>query len=254
MISMTFKIKLAGITIEIHHKHDYIKRLCMDYIAPDNATPDFSVAVTDGEVSDEKEAFHETEDYLRLIQATGLDGKDPYSDGVYESTAIHRKIVNRMVQYDTILIHSAVVAVDGVAYAFLAKSGVGKSTHLKQWMKHFGDDVTIVNGDKPMYAFNGESLNVYGSPWRGKEGWGENISLPVKAICFLTRGDVNDIRVATGREIIELLFHQILIPADAEDEMRVMRIVNKIVTTTPIYIMRCTIDEEAAVVAYNGMR
>ena len=33
---------------------------------------------------------------------------------------------------------------------FTAQSGTGKSTHIKLWKKHFGKDVDIVNGDKPI--------------------------------------------------------------------------------------------------------
>ena len=38
--------------------------------------------------------------------------------------------------YDTLLIHASVVRHNGKAYAFTAKSGTGKSTHVANWMRY----------------------------------------------------------------------------------------------------------------------
>ncbi len=229
-----FCIKIAGISIAIENRYPYVEKLCADYLTDD--APLFTVSATDDDIKAEHEM-----------------GGRGYPDRIVEATCLHRAIVKQMVNYGIILIHSAVVAVDGEAYVFMAKSGVGKSTHLRQWLAHFGSRAMIVNGDKPMYSFDGDTLMVHGSPWKGKEGWGENISMPVKALCLLERGEQNEIRRATQSEAITKLFHQILVPNDASELAVFMPLINRIISEVPFYRLRCTISEEAAKVAYETM-
>ena len=53
-----------------------------------------------------------------------------FSDSYLEELAVYRKIAEKMIDYDTILFHGSVIAVDGIGYLFTAKSGTGKSTHI----------------------------------------------------------------------------------------------------------------------------
>ncbi len=228
---------LAGIVIKIYHRYEFIRKICEEYTVKDDVEAFFSVTVTDEDIQKEKEICEEV-----------------FSDGVYEATCIHRAIVNQMVKYGRILIHSAVIAVDGQAYVFMAKSGVGKSTHIRQWMGLFGKRAFVVNGDKPMYSFDAnDKLIVHGSPFKGKEGWGKNISVPVKAICLLERGEKNEIKEASKKEILDKIFNQVLIPNDSENILKFMKILDKMVNEIPFYRLKCTISQDAARVAYEKM-
>ncbi len=229
-----FSIKIAGISIAVDNRYSYIEKLCCEHLTDE--APMFTVSASDDDIKAEHEI-----------------GGRGFPDSVVEATCIHRAIVKQMVKYGIVLIHSAVVAVDGEAYVFMAKSGVGKSTHLRQWLSHFGERAMIVNGDKPMYSFVGDTLMVHGSPWKGKEGWGQNIAMPVKALCLLERGEQNEICRATQGEAVSKLFHQILVPSDVEELAVFMPMINRIITEVPFYRLRCTISEEAAKVAYETM-
>ncbi len=232
---MTFNIKLCGVVIQICHRYDYIKKLCRDYVT--DSVPLFCVSATEQQLEAERKL---------------TEGRFP--NEICESTCLHREIVKGLVKYGIILIHAAAIAVDGEAYVFLAKSGVGKSTHIRLWKEVFGERAVIINGDKPMFSFVGDRLMAHGSPWRGKEHWGENISLPVKAVCFLERGAVNKITPATELETVERLFHQVLLPTDAQDMAIFMGLLNRIVKEVPFYKLQCNIEKEAAIVSYEGMR
>ncbi len=238
---MNFKIILADVAIEINHNHNYIKELCSDYIVENSVKTEFSVSVTEEEVNAEMDLTEHR-----------------FSIDICESTCIHRKVVNGLVKSGVILMHSAVVEVDGNAYVFLAKSGVGKSTHLRMWQEYFGDRAVIVNGDKPMFAFvekdTGKSeLMVYGSPWRGKEHQGANIAVKVKALCILERGEENSIVKASQSEVVSKIFHQVLMPLSEPDLSSFLEIMNRIITEVPCYRLRCNISPEAAEIAYNFM-
>ncbi len=232
---MRFCIEIGDAVIELHHRYEYIKELCADYIT--DKKPEVSVFVTDEQIDEE-------------IKLT--DGRFPRE--MCEGTCLHRALTVALVKYGMILVHCAVVALDGEAYAFLAKSGVGKSTHISLWMSNFDGRAEVLNGDKPMFSFVGDRLYVHGTPWRGKEKWGIKKSLPVKAFCLLERGENNEIRPASEDEIVGKIFHQVLLPKNADDMAIFMGVLKRIFREIPFYILRCNMEKEAAIVAYEEMR
>lgn len=234
---MEFKIKICNIVINIRHSYDFIRKLCVDYMASKEARADFSVSTTKADIDEEK----------KMCAAI-------YPDGVYEATCLHREIVRGFVKYGVILMHSAVVAVDGKAYVFMAKSGVGKSTHIKLWREVFGEKAVVVNGDKPFFSFENGVFTAHGSPWRGKEGLGVPISVPVCGICFLSRGEVNTISAASQSETVDKLLQQVLLPKEREALAAFMEILNRVLESVPFYNLQCNMDKQAAIVAYDGMR
>ena len=67
----------------------------------------------------------------------------------------------------TLLIHASLVRHQGRGYAFVAKSGTGKSTQVAMWLRCIpGCD--LMNDDNPVVrVIDGEAM-IYGSPWSGK--------------------------------------------------------------------------------------
>ncbi len=233
---MEFKIEICGVIIQIRHTYPYIRTLCREYVT--------SASVVDFTVSTTPEAIEEEKGHTA----------ESFPDGVFEATCLHRELVRGLVKYGVILMHSAVIAVDGKAYVFMAKSGVGKSTHIRLWQEVFGERAVVVNGDKPFFSFVGETFTAHGSPWKGKEGLGRPISLPVAGICFLERGEVNRISPATEGDVVAKLFHQVLLPKDPGELAAFMALLNRILKTVPFYNLQCNMDKSAALVAYEGMR
>ena len=64
-------------------------------------------------------------------------------------------------------LNGSLVRHEGVAYAFTAKSGTGKSTHVSLWMQHI-PDCDIMNDDNPIIRLKDDGVYVYGGPWSGK--------------------------------------------------------------------------------------
>ncbi len=234
---MEFKVKICDVVIKVRHKYAYMRLLCREYLADIDATCDFEVSTSEEAIAAEKQ------------NAAG-----EYTEEVCEATCLHREIVKGLVQYGVVLMHAAVVAVDGCGYVFMAKSGVGKSTHIGLWKEVFGQRAVVVNGDKPFFSFDGDTLMAHGSPWKGKEGWGETMSVPVCGICFLEQGSDNHIRTMSESEVIGRIFHQVLIPREKEKLETFMAIMGRIMRTIPFYQLRCNMDKEAALVAYEIMR
>ena len=99
---------------------------------------------------------------------------------------------------DTALFHAAVVSFKGKGYMFLGKSGTGKSTHARLWLKYI-PGAELMNDDNPVVRVLPDgSAMVYGSPWSGKTPCYRNVSCPVGGIVALSQAPHNEIVRLTG--------------------------------------------------------
>jgi len=229
-----FTITLAGVRVGIDNRYPFVERQCRAYLA-DGDDADFTVRVTEAEIREEM-----------------TNGDFP--EGYCESICVYRRICEEIAAYDVFLMHASVLEVDGYAYAFLARSGVGKSTHTRLWIKNI-PNARVLNGDKPLLRVKEDgSIVAYGTPWNGKENWGENISAPLAAICFLERGEVNEIRSAREEEILPRLMHQYYLRGERGSVERRLAMLDTLMRAVPYFVLRCTISDEAAQVSYGAMR
>lgn len=98
----------------------------------------------------------------------------------------------------TALFHSATVSFDGKGYMFLGKSGTGKSTHARLWLKHI-NGVELMNDDNPAVRVKPDGTTVvYGTPWSGKTPCYKNISAPLGGIVLLSQAPYNRITRLNG--------------------------------------------------------
>lgn len=228
-----FTIKLAGVCVGIDNRYQHLERQCQAFRCEDELI-DFTVSVSQEEILEEQKF-----------------GK--FSDGYCESICMYRHICEKMPAYGVFLMHASVLEVDGYAYAFSAPSGTGKSTHTALWLKNIPNS-RVLNGDKPLLRVeeNG-TVTAYGTPWNGKENWGENISAPLKAVCFLERGLVNEIRRVSEEETVMRLAHQLYLRGDRGSVNLQLALMDSFVRTVPFYAIKCNISDEAALLAYNTM-
>ena len=231
-------IRIAELNICIENKYDYLEKLCREYTIEKPENVDMTVSVSDEQIAQEM-SIAETE----------------VTAGYAEGVCAYREICKRLpVEFGAYLFHSAVIEYGGNGFAFAAKSGTGKSTHIKLWRRRFGEGVHVVNGDKPILRFENGKLYAYGTPWCGKEGWQTNTRVPLKALCFLERSAENRIRRIGADEAVMLMFHQILTPQDLETVDSLFPLLDKTLREIPCYILGCNMSEEAAEVSYNGMK
>ncbi|MBE6545921.1 MAG: hypothetical protein E7668_00585 [Ruminococcaceae bacterium] len=232
-----FYIQIADITVGIDNRYEYVYHLCKNYIITEPSACDMLIRVTEEEIQAEQK--------IAEIQVSAA-----YAEGV----CVYRAICKQLpVRFQSYLMHCAVIEYEGKGYAFAAKSGTGKSTHIALWQKRFGEAVHIVNGDKPIMRFIGDQLYAYGTPWCGKEGFNTNTSVPLHALCFLERSPTNSIRKIGADEAVMKIFHQILSPEDIATVDALFPLLDRTLRQIPCYVLGCNISEEAAEVAYSGM-
>ncbi len=234
-----FQIEVAGLVIRIDNRFGYLRDFCRDYITDPDRPADIAVAVPEEEL--QREAAKDPDLFMG----------DPY----HETVAVYKRISNALPAFDAFVMHASTVAVDGKAYCFAAESGTGKSTHTRLWKEVLGDRLTVVNGDKPICRFRDGQLFAFGTPWCGKEGWQTNMSAPVKALCLLERAEENALYPVDAFEVLGELVHHFHLPGGGQVDMpRLMELIDRMVTTVPVYRLRCRNDvsaAEAAIAYFN---
>ncbi len=156
--------------------------------------------------------------------------------------------------FKTLLIHASLVRNNGYGYAFIAKSGTGKSTHTALWMKHIkGCD--LMNDDNPIVRVIDNKAYVYGSPWSGKTPCYRNVKAPLGAITKIDRAKTNSVEKLSPT----IAFTQVL-PACSSMKWDTVvyrntydTIISLIETTPSINVLHCRPDKEAALVCHDAI-
>ena len=175
-----------------------------------------------------------------------------YSDGYIENICLYRAICRQLPALNRMLLHAAILEYGGSGYAFLGRSGTGKSTHTGLWLKHINGS-KIVNGDKPILEHKNGDFIAHGTPWMGKEGLGYNTGVPLKGLCFLEQAKENSVVKLTPAEAASRIFVQILFPEDETNAALTLELTDKLVTEIPCYLLKCDISEEAVQKSFEAL-
>ncbi len=232
-----FRIRLADTVVELDNRYGLVEQVCHDYLVPQTEayTPAFRVSVTNKD----------------LCTYTDTCGR-PMTEPEAESLLLYRRICEHMPRFDTILLHAAVVEMDGRGYAFSAARGVGKTTHTSLWQSHFAGRATVINGDKPLIRRSSDGhLWVYGTPWCGKEGKQENRRCPLTAICFLEQDTENRIEPTPIGDAVSHLLMATVLPPQSDEQSRMAALIGRIARDVPMYTLACRPDISAAEMAYE---
>ncbi len=229
-----FSIQMAELNIELDNRYGHVEALCRDYRASD-APAAFRVRVGENELRD-------------YMAASGRPMTLPEA----EAHLLYRRICEKLPAYDAILLHAAVVEMDGRGYAFCAPRGTGKTTHTALWESHFQGRATVINGDKPIVRLAPDGrLWAYGTPWCGKEGKNENRRVPLSAICFLEQAPENRMTPTQTADTVTRLLASTVLPPEPVLQDRMAALIGIITRQTPAYTLACRPDTAAAEVAYE---
>ena len=237
---MDFTVCLAGKNIAVSSLYDEVYDFCHDYLT--DVPADISVSVTPEDINYEKIVN------IREAQIEGIPAVD-YPDSYLETLAVYRKIVTKLLDFDTYLMHGAVVAVGDKAWLFTAPSGTGKTTHINLWLNNIPGSY-VVNGDKPLIHI-GDECTVYGTPWAGKEGMNRNVGVKLCGIVILNRGLENQIKKVPMTQILPVLIQQSYRPKEKTELEKTLSLLGRLGKKIPMYLLYCNMDPEAAFVAYN---
>lgn len=233
-----FTLSLAGVPIRVEALFESTARYCKDYLTDE--APALCVRVTQADIGFEQE------------KSASEYGVCRYSDAYLEILAVYRKIAAALLERDILLVHGAVMACGGRACLFTAPSGTGKTTHCRLWLSEF-PETHVLNGDKPLLRVEMDRVLACGTPWRGKEQLGRNEMLPLEAICFLERDEVNHIEAVSLRDALPSLIAQTNRPTGPQAVMHTLELIGRVGGMTRLYRLGCNMEPEAAQVSYHAL-
>ena len=154
--------------------------------------------------------------------------------------------------HQTLMVHASLVRHDGYGYAFIAKSGTGKSTQVSNWLRYIpGSD--LMNDDNPIIrVLEDGKPYIYGGPWSGKTPCYRNVKAPLGAITRIDRAQQNSVdRLRPVEAFASVLPSCSSMKWDKEIFNNVCNTVTRIVETTGIFILHCLPDKESAIVCHR---
>ena len=149
----------------------------------------------------------------------------------------------------TVLIHASLVRNGGKGYAFIAKSGTGKSTQVSNWLRYI-PSCDLMNDDNPIIRILDDNKPyIYGGPWSGKTPCYRNVKAPLGAITRIDRAKENSVeRLRPVEAFASLLPSCSSMKWDKDIFNNVCDIVTQIIETTGIFMLHCLPDKESAII------
>lgn len=166
------------------------------------------------------------------------------------------KTTEALLEFDVLLMHGAVIAVNDKAYLFAAPSGTGKTTHILKWMEYL-PDAFVVNGDKPFIKLGDgvdKSPLACGSPWAGKENMYTNNMVPLKAIILMERAEDNRIDRISFADAFPGLLQQTHRPKDTNKMRKTLKLLQQLHPAVKFYQFKCNnYKNDCFDIAYNAL-
>ncbi|MCI6617362.1 MAG: hypothetical protein MSD82_00735 [Prevotella sp.] len=148
---------------------------------------------------------------------------------------------------DILLIHASLVRQNGYGYAFIAKSGTGKSTQVSLWLRYLkGCD--LMNDDNPIIRIIDGKPYIYGSPWSGKTPCYRNVKARLGAVTRIDRASANSVEKLSPIEAFSSVLPSCSsMKWDSVIFNRICDTITKVVETTGIYTLHCLPDKASAI-------
>jgi hypothetical protein len=183
-----------------------------------------------------------------------IDTKDRFI-GAILSSFLMITFAQSSVLHNTLLIHASVVEKNKKGYAFLGKSGTGKSTHSSLWLRHI-EGTDLLNDDNPAIRIeNDGSVYVYGTPWSGKTPCYKNRNIPLKALVRLEQAPINRFTWKKGVDaLITLLPSCSALRWNTLLYTSMCNVLEELIGKVDVGYLECLPDGEAALLCYSEVK
>ena len=160
---------------------------------------------------------------------------------------------NCLLNHMGIVIHASAIKWEGKSFLFAAPSGTGKSTQAGLWNTYMG--AVILNDDSPAVRLQGDQIIVYGTPWGGKASIFINDHAPLTAIFILEQSMENTIRQLSNREAAGRLLPRCYLPYYHPKRMdTAIGLADRIISTTPVFLLNCRPDRDSVELVYQCIK
>lgn len=190
-------------------------------------------------------------DFTNITASVAPDSPDC---GLVLTSMLRIAFAQAILRRDGISIHASAVAADGKAWLFLGKSGTGKSTHARMWLRNI-PGARLLNDDNPAVRLVDGKAVAFGTPWSGKTPCYRNESAPIGGIVRLVQGDAD---IFTKKDevaaLVALLPSCSVVHSDAALQSRLCDTLARLIELVPVGELKCLPDNESAIICYNNLK
>jgi len=190
-------------------------------------------------------------DFTNITASIAPDAPDC---GLILTSMLRIAFAQAVLTRDGISIHASAVAADGKAWLFLGKSGTGKSTHARLWLRNI-PGARLINDDNPVVRLIDGKPVAFGTPWSGKTPCYRNESYPVGGVVRLVQGDVD---IFTKKDevaaFVALLPSCSVVHSDSGLQSRLCDTLTRLIELIPVGELKCLPDNESAIICYNNLK
>lgn len=150
----------------------------------------------------------------------------------------------------SIIMHASAVIYKGKVILFTGISGTGKSTQADLWKQFTGADV--LNYDQVLIFLEGNSIEVCGTPWAGKENIYLSGTYPLEAIVLIEKTEENRVtELSKGEAFSRVYLNNYLYPLNEKIEDMYCDLISCLISSVPVYELRCTVSCESVYTLYK---
>ncbi len=160
-----------------------------------------------------------------------------------------------LLRHEACLFHGVAFLWRGRAWIFTGPSGAGKSTQYMQWKLRYPEELVIINGDKPVISrgANGKFF-ASGSPWNGKEHFGQALEAPLGGVIWLDQSKENRLESMSPEQAAPRLFLQFLLrPADEAELARLIALEEALLAQVPVWHLMNLGDRASAELLHDAL-
>ena len=236
ILNMEINVKFAGIPVALKLKHTAYLPSFKPFLTDEN--PLMTIEINNDEL-----------DFL--VQKCPKDRTETY----IEYTELSHFVSDALLPYGRTVYHGLSFYWQNRAWLITGPSGVGKTTHYLNWKLQFNDELTIMNGDKPIISLENEKVIVNPSPWHGKEGMHRSTTAELAGIVLLTQSDSNTMRLLSKREAAAPLYAQVLYSAQNPGQVAdACKIVSAMIESVPVWLLSNRGDAESAALCRETLK
>ena len=157
-----------------------------------------------------------------------------------------------LLKYDALMMHAALVDIDGEGLLFIGRSGIGKTTQAEQWARHRG--ALIINGDNTFVRKQDGEFWAHGSPWHGSSPYCENRKTKLRAIVALEQSPFNRIERLMGLDAVLRGESNVFLPGWRKENMAgALAVFDDLLAHIPLFLLECRVDREAVDMTYSAV-
>lgn len=173
-----------------------------------------------------------------------------------EFSMLHIQTSSVLLPYGRCIFHGVAFCWHDKAWLMTAPSGVGKSTQYQNLKELYPEEISIINGDRPVLELKKDNtIMVHPSPWNGKENWHGAEAAPLAGVICLMQDRKNQIKRLSTEEAAKQIFMSVFQSYESEKIIKMAGgMAAEIMKRVPVWLLTNLGDFDSSRLLYETIK